>query len=278
MANVEASFEALAWTASQHRDKPESTEVPHDACMISKTAIARETDRRMRHVSIRIAEDLRGLRLDAGVSLRQLAEVTGIDASHLARTEKGSARASVETLTSVAVALGANLSLRFYADAGPRIHDRFQAPMIEGLLRSLHIDWSPRLEVVVPGNQRGVADIVLKHRGQPILVVGEAQSQFRRIEQQLRWIAEKTAAFEASRPDGPSVSKLLILRSTEATRAIAQRFAATLSTAYPARAIDVFDALTLGLGWPGSGIVWMRLERGIAELLPRPPRGVPVGR
>lgn len=278
MEDLEPSFEALAWTASQRRNKPESTAARHDAGMISKTAIARETDRRMRHASIRIGEDLRGLRLDAGVSLRQLAEATGIDASHIARTEKGSARASFETLTSVAVALGANLSLRFYADAGPRIHDRFQAPMIEGLLRSLHTDWNPRLEVVVPGNQRGVADIVLTHRGQPILVVGEAQSQFRRIEQQLRWIAEKTAAFEASRPDGPSVSRILILRSTEATRAIAHRYAATLSTAYPARSIDVYEALTSGSRWPGAGIVWMRLERGIAELLPRPPRGVPIGR
>jgi transcriptional regulator with XRE-family HTH domain len=246
--------------------------------MISKTAVARETERRIRHVSVRIGDDVRELRLDAGVSLRQLGEATGIDASHLARIEKATAHASVATLNSVAVALGANLSLRFYADAGPRIHDRFQAPMIEGLLRLLHPDWKPRLEVVVPGNLRGVADILLTHRIQPIVVVGEAQSQFRRIEQQLRWMAEKTAAFEASRPDGSSVSRLLILRSTEATRAVANRYAATLSTAYPARSIEVYDALINGSRWPGSGIVWMRLERGEAELLTRPPRGVALGR
>ena len=179
--------------------------------MISKTAVARETQRRVRHVSIRVGDDVRQLRLDAGVSLRQLAEATGIDTSHLARIEKATAHGSIATLTSVAVALGANLSLRFYADAGPRIHDRLQAPMIEGLLGCLHADWNPRLEVVVPGNLRGVVDILLAHRIQPIIVIGEAQSQFRRIEQQtslngrkdggLRSVASRWAfRFEAPDP------------------------------------------------------------------------------
>jgi transcriptional regulator with XRE-family HTH domain len=276
---VNAIFGVLAWTASQRPDKPVSSAKRHDAFVISKTAIARETDRRMRHVLIRIGDDIRQLRLDAGVSLRQLAEATGIDASHLARIEKGTAHASVETLTAVAIALGGNLSLRFYADAGPRIHDRFQAPMIEGLLRSVHLDWSPGLEVVVPGKLRGVADIVLTHRIQPVLVVGEVQSQFRRIEQQLRWMAEKTAAFEASRPDGVSVSRLLVLRSTTTTREIARRYEALLRVAYPARAAELFRALTTAdVPWPGSGIVWMRLENGSAELLDGPPRGVRLGR
>jgi transcriptional regulator with XRE-family HTH domain len=227
---------------------------------------------------MRIADDFRELRLDAGVSLREVAEATGIDPSHLARIEKGRVQASLPTLTTLSIALGATLSLRVYADAGPRIHDRHQAPMIEGLIRSLHDDWIPRLEVAIPGDRRGVADIVLKHRTQRTLVIGEAQSQFRRIEQQLRWIQEKASAFESGPGAGERVSKLLILRSTAATRVIARTFQSTLSTAYPARSIDVFDALTRGSPWPGDGIVWMRVDEGLAELLPRPPRGVALGR
>jgi transcriptional regulator with XRE-family HTH domain len=243
--------------------------------MISKTQVARETSRRTRRSEIRIGDEVQRLRLDAGISLRELGSVTGLDASHLARIEKATTHASLKALTSISVALGADLSLRFYAGVGPRIHDRFQAPMIEALLRTLAPNWLPRLEVPVPGPVRGVVDIVLNDKDRPMRVVGEAQSEFRHVEQQLRWIGEKAAAFAADASAGP-VSRLLIVRSTEATRETARRYSATLSTAYSAR--TAVQALTSGKPWPGNGIVWMRLERGVASLLPRPPRGVLVGR
>ena len=245
--------------------------------VISKTAVERETKRRVRKATIAIGEEVRRLRLDAGVTLRDLAAVTGLDASHIARIEKGTIHASVPALTSLSIALGADLSLRFYAGSGPRIHDRLQTPMLDALIRTLAACWTPRLEVVVPGPRRGVADIVLTDRGRPQVVVGEAQSEFRRIEQQLRWMAEKSAAFEKAEVDR-SVSRLLIVRSTQATRAVVRAYAATFDTAYPARTTDVVASLTGGTPWPGAGIVWMRVARGTAELLPFPPRGVPVGR
>jgi hypothetical protein len=113
----------------------------------------------------------------------------------------------------------------------------------------------------VPGPTRGVADLVLKDRTTPVVVVGEAQSEFRRIEQQLRWIAEKAEAFSDAGGHG-SISRLLIVRSTESTRQMARRYRATLAAAYPAGTVDVVDALTGTAPWPGSGVVWMRLERG----------------
>jgi len=195
--------------------------------------------------------------------------------SFLARIEAAQVQASIPVLTRISVALGADLSLRFYAGAGPRIRDRFQAPMIEALLRDLDPRWTARLEVPIPRPARGIVDLVLTDRASPSTVIGEAQSELRQVEQQLRWFAEKADAMGAgSRP----ASRLLILRSTEATRVIARRFAATLNAAYPARSSDVVDALTSDAPWPGDGIVWMRLERGTAELLHHPPRGVALGR
>ena len=226
---------------------------------------------------MRMGDELRRLRLDAGVSLRQLGDATGLDPSHLARIEKGRANGSVEALTAISIALGADLSFRFFADAGPRLHDRHQAPMIEALIRCIHRSWMPRLEVVVPGSARGVADILLRHGRRPVLVVGEAQSQFRRLEQQLRWSSEKANAFRAADPT-QEVAKLLLLRSTVATRGIVNQFAATISTAYPARSIEIFDALTNDAPLPGDGILWVRLDGAVAEILSRPPRGVVVGR
>jgi transcriptional regulator with XRE-family HTH domain len=246
--------------------------------MISKTAITREAGRRLRHSSLRLGDDIRALRLDAGVTLRELGAVTGLDPSHIARIEKAQVQASIEALTTISVALGADLGLRLFAGAGPRLHDRFQAPMLEALLRVLAARWVSRLEVVVPKPVRGVADLVLTDRIGPTTVIGEAQSEFRRIEQQLRWIAEKARAFEDVTGGRRSLSRLLIVRSTEATREVARQYSGTFSTAYPARTVDVVESLTTDRPWPGDGIVWMRLERGIAELLSHPPRGVPVGR
>ena len=249
-----------------------------DSEVITRRTLDRETSRRVRNATDRIGEDVRRLRLDAGVTLRQVAGVTGLDPSHIARIEKGLTHASLESLTAIGLALGADLSVRFYAGSGPRLHDRFQAPMVEALLRSLAPSWSARVEVPVPGARRGVADVVLDARAARLLVVGEAQSEFRRLEQQLRWIAEKATAFAEAGDDRLHVGRLLILRSTTATREIARRFDQTLTTAYPARTRDVIDALMRDATWPGNGIIWMRLEGGVAEILPVPPRGVRVGR
>jgi hypothetical protein len=116
-------------------------------------------------------------------------------------------------------------------------------------------------------------------------VATEFQSELHRVEQQLRWNTEKAEGLAdrlaEDRSAGPTlvVSRLLVLRSTSTTREIARRYEATLRTAYPASARDVIEALTTpSCPWPGPGIAWMRLERGIATLLEAPPRGVRLGR
>ena len=105
-----------------------------------------------------------------------------------------------------------------------------------------------------------------------------------RIEQQIRWNTDKADGLanrlaEEAPGRTPSVSRLLVLRSTSSTREIARRYETTLRTAYPAKARDVIEALTTpSCPWPGPGIAWMRVEGGVATLLDRPPRGVRLGR
>jgi len=153
--------------------------------------------------------------------------------------------------------------------------------MVEAVLRRLHPRWLARVEVPISGSVRGVADLVLDERTARMTIVGEAQSEFRGLEERIRWFAEKTEAIsERLKRDGRprEVSRLLIILSTVNTREMARRYAATLSAAYPASSTAVFDALTGTSTWPGAGIIWVRLDRGVAELLRRPPRGVVVGR
>lgn len=252
---------------------------------ITRTEVARETARRMRRLGLQNGEDVRRLRLEAGVSLAQLAEVVGVHRSHLARIEGSKVHSSMEVLTAIAVGLGADLSVRFYAGAGPRLHDRFQAAMTEALLRSLDPRWRAELEVSIIRPARGVIDVVLTDRAGPTTIAGEVYSELRRLEQQIRWSAEKSAGLATRLADDDplaasrDVSRLLVLRSTIATRDIARRYEATLATAYPARTRDVVLALTTPSGaWPGPGIVWMHLHGGTATLMPFPPPHVSLGR
>ena len=224
-----------------------------------------------------MGEDLRRLRLDAGVSLRTLAELVGVDPSHLARIEKGFSQSSLDLLERSAVALGADLSVRLFGGTGPRVHDRFQAPMLEAFIKMLHPRWTRELEVAA-ARGRGFVDLVLADRLTPAVVAVESQSEIRRFEQQVRWAAEKSDSL-AERPEGRPVSRLLLLRSTVATRELARTYAESFQAAYPARTADALEALTSGAkAWPGAGIVWVRLEAGKATVLPGPPRGVAVGR
>ena len=152
---------------------------------------------------------------------------------------------------------------------------------------------SPRLgsrprrnAVEVPVSEpRGVIDVVLDDRTGTAVIAAEIQSELRRLEQQVRWGAEKAMglAHQMTQSEGRaspiSVSRLLILRSTVSTRRLAQEFEATLAAAYPARTSDVVTALTTpDVPLPGDGIVWMHLEGRRCNLMAHPPPGVRLGR
>jgi transcriptional regulator with XRE-family HTH domain len=233
-----------------------------------------------------IGRSRRDLRADAGLSIAAVAREAGIDRSFLSRIERGDRAAGVAVLTGIATVLGADLSIKAFPNTGPRIYDRFQAPMEEALIRALDARWIADPEVVVAHPARGVIDLVLTCRTRQLLVAGEIQSEVRRLEQQIRWHREKELSLPSAglwqlvaAGGGVATSRLLVLRSTTATREVAIRYQATLRAAYPARTRDVVAALLTGEApWPGPGIVWMRVEGNVANLLDGPPRGVALGR
>jgi transcriptional regulator with XRE-family HTH domain len=249
---------------------------------VRRPTVERQVRRRHRAIVRKIGQDVLQLRTDAAATQGRVSIIAGIDRSHVARIEAGTANASIETLIALATALGAELSIRFYAGSGPRLTDRHQARMLEAILRRLSPVWRPHLEVPVFRPARGVVDAVFERPAERLLVVSEASSTIPRLEQQIRWAAEKAASIGSSdlvHPGvEPVVSKLLILRSTEATRSIARAFEAVLRTAYPARTRDAVGSLVDGTPWPGSSIVWVRIEGERVELLDGPPRGVSLGR
>ncbi len=215
-----------------------------------------------------------------------VAEAAGIDPSHMSRIESGDRGPSLSSLAAIATVLGADLSVRLYPTTGPLIHDRIQAAMIEAMLARLDGRWIRSPEVPVHRPARGVIDLVLSGRREPITIAVEFNSELRRLEQQVRWHREKEASLPSAEvggfpiaPEPGTTSRLLVLRSTRSLRDLAARFEETLRAAYPARCRDAVMALTGStMPWPGPAIVWMVVDAGRARLLDGPPRGIHLGR
>jgi len=251
---------------------------------LTKTAVQRETARRLRHLGLQLGDEMRRLRLEAHVSIAAVSRATGIHAAHLGRIETGEAHPSAEVLIAVGVALGADLSIKYFPGSGPRIHDRFQAPMIEALLGGLGPRWRAQLEVPIGQPRRGVIDLILHDQASGLMIVTEVQSDLQRLEQQIRWGHEKAAGLATSRVGATAgsiegaVSELLVLRSTVRTRDLARQYEATLRAAFPARTTDAYRALTGQEPWPGPAVVWMHAHGTHVTVMRLPPAGVALGR
>lgn len=270
-------------TLSHGRDNPQVSGAELNGVMPkARQPVERVSERRVQELTRSIAADLGRIRADIGASQTAVAREAGIDRSHLTRIEAGRAHPSLESLVGIATAMGADVSVRLYPGRGPKLVDRHSARMTELVLGELAPVWRPHLEVHVRRPVRGFIDAVLERRDRDLYVVTEFESVLPRLEQQIRRAAEKASALASSDLLGPGpppeISKLLVLRSTERTRDLAKTFESTLRTAYPARSRDAVDALRAGATWPGSSIVWIRIDGDGIELLDGPPRGVSVGR
>jgi transcriptional regulator with XRE-family HTH domain len=252
-----------------------------------KRRIQAEARRSAAELARKVGSELRQLRQDAGLSQAQVAELAGLSQALVSLLERAKVEITLPTLVHAASALGASVRTGIYPDTGPPIRDHVQARMIEAFLRWVHPRWHRFLEVVLRRPVRGVIDVVLLEPDERVMVATEAQSDMRRLEQQLRWGHAKAEALMSSDlvaalaiEDRPkTVSSLLLLRSTRVTRELATTFRETLATAFPAPYEAAIEALRgPATPWPGSALVWVAVDADGTRILDRPPRGVSVGR
>jgi transcriptional regulator with XRE-family HTH domain len=208
------------------------------------------------------ADDLGRLVGDAGVSQRALAEASGLPQPYISRIIRGTARPTLEASARLAAALGADLQLRLYPNTGPAIRDRHQAGILEAVIAERHPRWTPFTEVAVRRPSRGWIDLALHDARESTIVAGEIQSELHRLEQLVRWSAEKAASLPSwdgwdRLGDTPRISQLLVVRRTRTSAAAAREFAGQLRVAYPAHPDDALAALTGTRRWPGAAILWV---------------------
>ncbi len=216
-------------------------------------------------------EDVDRLREDAGASVPDVARAAGIDCSYRYRVIAGRSEPSDAVRARLAVALGADLSMRLYPNTGPLVRDRHQGLIAEAMLRVRHPRWHACGEVRVVRPSRGWIGVAFHEPRERLIVASEIQSELRRLEQLIRWAAEKAASLPSW--DGwerlgepPTISRLLVVRRTRTTRAVAADFSGQLRLAYPAHPDDALAALTADRPWPGAAMVWAVIDRGVARL------------
>lgn len=242
---------------------------------MARTRLQLEADRHAAALRRLLAEDLQRFRRDAGITQAAVAHLAGVDRSIVSRLEVGAFDPTLETYARIAAALGADLATRVYPQSGPAIRDRHQVRMADVLLGSLHPRWQATPEVAVRRPVRGWIDLALHDRSSHTLIATELESGLRVIEQLLRWSSEKARALpsadswaqwhEAGR--APDISALLVVRWTRANRDSATAARRTLAEAYPADPRDAIEALTGTAAWPGSAMIWARIDRGRPALL-----------
>ncbi len=243
---------------------------------MARTKLQLEADRRADAARRLLADDLRRFREDAGLSQRAIADIAGIDQSLVSRLERRDADPSIQTYWRVAAALGADLHVRAYPNTGPALRDRHQVRMGEVVRSLLHARWTSMPEVAVRRPVRGWIDVVMHDAAAGLAVASEIESTLRRMEQLIRWSAEKAAALPSSDAwarlgaDGtlPRVSQLLLVRWTRANRDAVSDARRLLRDAYPANPADAFASLTGQSPWPGASLCWVQIDGPRPALLP----------
>jgi transcriptional regulator with XRE-family HTH domain len=239
---------------------------------VNDTGVTRAAARVSGRLHHGLAEDIDRLRADAGLSVTALGRASGMDPGYLYRIIAGTERPSLQTYARLAVALGADLTSRFYPNTGALVRDRHQARMLEVLLGAVHPRWQVHMEVAVRRPSRGWIDAALHEPRERVLVAAELQSELRRLEQLVRWSGEKAASLPSW--DGwaqfdaePRTSQLLLVRRTPTTRAAVAEFALQLRVAFPAHPDDALAALTGTAPWPGAALVWVATDGRGARLV-----------
>ncbi len=203
------------------------------------------------------------MRDDAGVSLSALARASGVPSAYVWRIFNGDERPSIETYARLAATLGADLSARLYPTTGPAIRDRHQARIHEGLLAIATARWRRISEIGVRRPVRGWIDLALHDPREGVVVATEIESEINRLEQQVRWSNAKADALPSwtgwAELGEPAISRMMVVRWTRTTRAVAVEFPRQLRSAFPAHPADALAALTGPAPWPGPALLWARI-------------------
>jgi transcriptional regulator with XRE-family HTH domain len=211
---------------------------------------------RARQQSARTGEEVRGARLNLGLTRQQVADRAGVSWATEAAIELGQPGVRLATLCAVTEAVGLDLVLRTYVGRQPSLRDIGQLEHAQLLVSVAHRLWKPELELSV--GPRGEA-IDLAFFGQSEILdceiermAGDFQSQYRRDD------AKRLAlGAQHQRP----VRLVMAVEDTARNRVAVAPYEGLIRTALPAGSREVLSSLRSGEPLGRDGLLWLRPRR-----------------
>ena len=188
-------------------------------------------------VKQRLADELRGARLAAGVSQQNVARIAGTSQSQVSRIEMAQATGTaIEDIASHCAALGLRLDLKTFP-IGPPVRDAGQLRLISRLRAKVHAAWGWATEVLVGqlGDVRAW-DVFLSGPG----TVGiDAETRL----YDLQALQRRT---EAKLRDSGAERVVLLIAGTHHNRRVLRDHREALRSTLPADTAEVLAALRSG--------------------------------
>lgn len=194
-----------------------------------------------------VGVELRNARLEAGLSLEDVAQSAGLSKAEVSRIERGLAPwVSVDAICRLAVIVGLTASIRVYPD-GPPIRDAAHAALLARLKRELpaRLEWRVEVPLPIPGDRRAW-DATIRAHGWWIAV--EAETRIHDLQALERRLALK-------RRDGGKPCVILLINDTRPNRAALAAARESLRGEFPLEAREVLGALRAGRAPTAGGVV-----------------------
>ena len=239
----------------------ETSRIPASRIGISRIGI-NDGDRQLRRTCTRFGDEIREIRLRAGVSQAALAQAIGVSRSVICRMEQGGPDVSARIRARAVSVLGADFRIAVYPGGAPLIHDAAHARIVEAVLGRCDPSWHPTIEAPVPGMGRRSTDIRLDRRGETVLM--EVETHVRALEAIIREGAGKRAAVADMAPATQRIHVVLVLPPSRHHRALVKAHPGIVAVAFPASHAALSGALaSQDVDWPGDGILWAtdRMDR-----------------
>ena len=209
--------------------------------------------RRARTQVLRIGEEIGRAQAVYGFTDRRLAKLAGVAPSTVRRIRGGDGAVQVDTLCSVAEAVGVDLTLKGYVGRQPSLRDTGQLGIAELLIAGVHGSWRSALEVAAGEHGRRI-DLVLF--GPEEILALEIERMLVDFELQFRSGLDKREALGAThaRP----VRLVVVVEETQRNRRVASEHASLFRQALAAGSREVLAALRSGRALGRDGLLWVR--------------------
>ena len=244
--------------------------------MTGRSRAAIEIERHRVAVRSGVARTVLNGRLDIGATQAAIADAAGISRAYLCEIEAGRAEPSLDVLSAIAVVLGRRLSIGLPPETDPLVRDGRQAPIVESLVRSCtsagHHRWKCRCSARARRHRRGPGGAAAgAHRVRRGRVADPPARGHHSLGSTKAHALLVSGPVRSDWPTPPSVSPgsgASLDGGQPGDRAGTYRQSVRAGF-FPADTHDIYLALTTAdAPWPGSGLLWFRVEGTKAHVLP----------